>query len=212
MVRSTICLLLWALTLLPRANSVDTHIGGLRVIHTGDAAYWDTGVLNYFARWSKSYNMFAGKGLDQPRGHLVKFDADFKPDDDADDQSGAFSFVSVYGETVEPRAVFRIVESYTGSNPAKQRSFQPQGEVEADGSFYDLYSVWHGSGTPDNGEPYFELWSVRRTQRTECLVSVNEHSRAWAGRGILLGTHTHRLVTTESQASAGQCTIAIDTI
>lgn len=210
MVSFTNCLLVLALTLLPRADSVDTYIGGLRVIHTGDAAYGDRGIPNYFARWSKDHNMFAGKGRDQPRGHLVKFDADFRPD--AVVQSGAFSFISVYGETVEPRAVYRIVESYAGSNPAEQRSFKPQGEVEADGSFYDLYSVWHGSGTPDNGEPYFELWSVRRLMRTECHVSVDQHSRAWAGRGILLGTHTHRLVTTESQDSAGQCTIAIDKI
>ena len=95
------------------------------------------------------------------------------------------SYLCVYGWSVEPLVEFYVVEAWGSWRPPGADS---KGTVEIDGATYDIYQTTRTEQPSIIGTTTFEqYWSVRTDKKTEGMVSISEHFKAWEKMGMQLG-------------------------
>ena len=109
----------------------------------------------------------------------------------------------VYGWTKNTLAEFYIIENYGIWHP--MRGIAPVlGEVTTDDGTYEIYKVSRSGATPEQGVTHYDqIWSVRKSVRTEGTVDVNAHLRAWESLGLNIGSLYEVSLTVEGYESSG---------
>jgi hypothetical protein len=145
-----------------------------------------------------------GLGFDSTKTHqeLGAFSADFA--ETKTGSAGAYSYIGVYGWTVDPDVEFYIVED-SFSSPAPSSGGVKLGAVEVDGGIYDVHKV-QISGTTI----IHQFFSIRQTSRRCGHISISEHFSKWAALGMQLGKV--RDVSIAVEAAGGKGSIDFSTV
>lgn len=115
------------------------------------------------------------------------------------------SYLCVYGWSVDPLVEFYIVESWGNWRPPGSLS---KGTVEIDGGTYDIYETTRVEQPSINGDTTFQqYWSVRADKKTEGIISVSEHFRAWEKLGMKLGKMYEVALCVEGYQSSGTANV-----
>jgi endo-1,4-beta-xylanase len=121
---------------------------------------------------------------------------------------GGFSYIGIYGWTVNPLVEFYIVEDAFGGPP---RTFEPttqHGNFTVDGGQYAVHSdqrINQPTITGMNGD-FLQILSVRQGARNCGHVSISEHFRQWESRGLNLGLMKEAKILVEAGGGNGSIT------
>ncbi|MCL2633813.1 MAG: glycoside hydrolase family 11 protein [Oscillospiraceae bacterium] len=139
---------------------------------------------------------FRNKILHYEHGEFAyEYAADYQPDGN--------SYLCVYGWTTDPLIEFYIVESWGSWRPPGGRDSH-RGQVEIDGGLYDIYETTRVEQPSIQGKKTFQqFWSVRVDKKTEGIISVSEHMRAWEEHGLILGNMYEVAFCVEGYGSSG---------
>jgi len=135
---------------------------------------WE-GVFNVLFRMgkklgsTKNYNEYGEITLDYAAEHNIT--------------SGDVSYLCVYGWTENPLVEFYIIENRGSYKPPGGTGFK--GTVEIDGGKYEIFESTRTEQPSIQGTKTFQqYWSVRVSNRTEGIISVSEHFKAWEECGM----------------------------
>jgi endo-1,4-beta-xylanase len=157
---------------------------------------FDTPSGAFSSQWNSPGDFLARLGFwfDETQTHeeLGEIGADLKFTRQG--SGGGFSYIGIYGWTVDPLVEFYIVEDAFGGPPRTFGPTQPppaQGNATfaADGGQYQVRvnrRINEPAITGQNGD-FDQIFSIRQSARTCGHVSISEHFRQWENRGLNLG-------------------------
>jgi hypothetical protein len=102
--------------------------------------------------------------------------------------AAGYSFIGIYGWSVNPIVEYYIVEDWFGSPPTADGGTK-MGSFTVDGGTYDVYQhtqVNQPSVTGANAT-FPQFYSIRQTARQCGHISITEHYKEWASLGLTLG-------------------------
>jgi hypothetical protein len=121
--------------------------------------------------------------------------------------AGGFSFIGIYGWTVDPLVEYYIVEDSFGNGPAQPFNTQMRGNFNMDGAQYNVYSGARVNLPSIIGNANFtQVLSVRQSPRQCGHVSISEHFRQWQQMGLPLGLAKEAKVLVEAGGGNGSIT------
>lgn len=121
--------------------------------------------------------------------------------------AGGFSFIGVYGWTVNPLVEYYIVEDSFGNGPALPFNTQQRGNFTVDGAQYNIYSGDRQNQPSIIGNANFtQIVSVRQNRRQCGHVSISEHFRQWERMGLNLGLAKEAKILVEAGGGNGSIT------
>ena len=140
--------------------------------------------------WNGIFNVLfrAGKKYDQTKTHSEIGTFSIEYNAPKFEITGSVGYLSVYGWVTggSPDALieYYIVESRGSYNPGN--SGTNKGTVTIDGGTYTLYETTRINQPSIQGNKTFkQYWSIRNTNRTSGTISVSEHFKAWADKGMV---------------------------
>lgn len=121
--------------------------------------------------------------------------------------AGGFSFIGIYGWTLDPLVEYYIVEDSYGNGPAQPFNTQQRGSFNMDGAQYNIYTGDRVNLPSIVGDANFtQVLSVRQTPRQCGHVSISEHFRQWQSMGINLGVAKEAKILVEAGGGNGSIT------
>lgn len=121
--------------------------------------------------------------------------------------AGGFSFIGIYGWTVNPLIEYYIVEDSFGNGPAQPFATQLRGNFTMDGAQYNVYSGDRQNQPSIIGTANFtQIVSVRQNPRQCGHVSISEHFRQWERMGMNLGLMKEAKILVEAGGGNGSIT------
>ena len=121
--------------------------------------------------------------------------------------AGGFSFIGIYGWTLDPLVEYYIVEDSYGNGPAQPFNTQQRGNFNMDGAQYNIYSGARVNLPSIIGDANFtQVLSVRQNPRQCGHVSISEHFRQWESMGIPLGNAKEAKILVEAGGGNGSVT------
>jgi hypothetical protein len=121
--------------------------------------------------------------------------------------AGGFSFIGIYGWTVNPLVEYYIVEDSFGNGPAQPFATQQRGSFTVDGAQYNVYSGDRQNLPSIIGTANFtQILSVRQNPRQCGHVSISEHFRQWESMGMNLGFAKEAKILVEAGGGNGSIT------
>jgi hypothetical protein len=121
--------------------------------------------------------------------------------------AGGFSFIGIYGWTLDPLVEYYIVEDSYGNGPAQPFNTQQRGSFNMDGGQYNIYSGARVNLPSIIGDANFtQVLSVRQSPRQCGHVSISEHFRQWESMGIPLGLAKEAKILVEAGGGNGSIT------
>jgi endo-1,4-beta-xylanase len=188
----------------------------------GTVNYWNGDNGNYGVKWHNSGNFVGGKGWYVPNlstkllgeqkqqltehnrnpgaARTINYSGNFGPSGNG--------YLSIYGWTTNPVVEYYIVESFGTHDPSS--AAEKLGTFYTDGSNYLVGKTTRYNQPSIVGTSTFnQYWSVRQNKRVGGSVNVGNHFRAWAQRGLNLGTHNYQIVATEGYQSTGAASITV---
>jgi endo-1,4-beta-xylanase len=119
--------------------------------------------------------------------------------------AGAYSYIGVYGRTINPCVEFYIVDDSYDAMPIKTFVSSNIGSAKIDGETYTFWSsVMTGTDSPAcQVSGWRQFHSVRQTARTCGQISVTEHFNAWKAAGMALGSLVELEVVVETGGGTG---------
>jgi len=100
---------------------------------------------------------------------------------------GSFSYIGIYGWSVNPLHEYYIVDDWFGSRPVPGTKV---GTITVDGGTYDVltHTQTNQPAITGGNATFVQFWSVRQTARQCGHISISEHFKAWANAGLKLGS------------------------
>jgi hypothetical protein len=128
--------------------------------------------------------------------------------------AGGYSYIGVYGMTVNPCVEFYIVDDSYDAMPIKPYVSSNVGSAKIDGETYTFWkSAMTGAGDAACDKTgWSEYHSVRQTARTCGQISVTEHFAAWRTARMALGTLVELRVFMEAGGGTGRIDFPIANI
>jgi hypothetical protein len=121
--------------------------------------------------------------------------------------AGGFSFIGIYGWTLDPLVEYYIVEDSYGNGPAQPFNTQQRGSFNMDGAQYNIYTGNRVNLPSIIGNANFtQVLSVRQSPRQCGHVSISEHFRQWESMGINLGLAKEAKILVEAGGGNGSIT------
>ena len=168
----------------------------------------------FSATWSNSGDFLARTGMSWGSGKAVSslgtVTAQF--DETKTGSGGGYSYVGIYGWTVNPCVEWYIVDDSYGSLP-----FNPGGSmvgtVSLDGGTYNIIARsttgTGGNRCGQNVTSWNQVYSMRTSKRTCGTISISDHWAAWTGTGKqTLGSMLEASVLIEAGGGAGSINFA----
>ncbi|KAF4965822.1 hypothetical protein FSARC_6415 [Fusarium sarcochroum] len=154
----------------------------------------------FSVNWNGNGNFVGGKGWNPGAARTIKFSGTYKPNGN--------SYLAVYGWTRNPLIEYYIVESFGTYNPSTGAT--KKGEVNVDGSIYDIYVSTRTNAPSIEGTKTFQqYWSVRRNKRASGSVNTATHFNAWKNVGLNLGSFDYQILAVEGYYSSGSATMTV---
>lgn len=151
----------------------------------GDVSMILNGGGTFECNWNNINNVLfrTGKKFDSTKTHdeigafTLTYDCRYEPEGN--------SYLCVYGWSVDPLAEFYVVEAWGSWRPPGSES---KGVIEMNGGTYDMYETTRVNQPSIQGNTTFpQFWSVRTDRKTNGVISVSEHFKAWETVGMKLG-------------------------
>jgi hypothetical protein len=182
---------------------------GCMTIHGVDGAF--------SAEWNDVDDFLARVGLDynqtQTHSQIGTISVDFS--ETKSEEGGGFTYVGIYGWTVEPLREFYILEDWGEQMPGGYSSDgTPRdyvGMFEADGEVYNVWKKTRVDKPAITGpsETFDQYFSIRQSARQCGTISVSTHFHEWENLGLSLGKMHEVKLLLESQFNSG--TVAFTT-
>lgn len=139
------------------------------------------------ATWNNSGDFLSRVGLalgsNKTFDQFGTFSADFA--ETKTGSAGGYSYVGIYGWSVNPLHEYYIVDDWFGSRPNPGKKV---GTIAIDGGTYDILTNTQTNQPSITGNATFvQFWSLRQTARQCGHISISEHFKAWANAGLTLG-------------------------
>src|SRR3970040_404650 len=140
------------------------------------------------ANWNNSGDFLARVGLalgsNQTHEQLGTFSADFA--ETKTGTAGGFSYVGIYGWSVNPLHEYYIIDDWFGTRP---NPGDKVGTITIDWGTYDIltYTQVNQPAITGGNATFVQFWSLRQTARQCGHISISEHFKAWADLGMTLG-------------------------
>ena len=140
------------------------------------------------ATWNDSKDFLSRVGLslgsNKTYDKFGTFTADFA--ETKTGTGGGYSYIGIYGWSVNPLHEFYIVDDWFGSRPNPGTKI---GSITVDGGTYDILTQTQTNQPAITGgnATFVQFWSLRTTPRTCGHISISEHFKAWANAGLVLG-------------------------
>ena len=168
-----------------------------------------TGGGTYTCEWTNTFNILfrMGRKLGSTKPHneygiiSIDYEADYNI------TSGDVSYLCVYGWTRNPLVEFYVVESRGSYNPGSAGTHK--GTLDVDGSIYDIYEATRiNQPSIDGTRTFQQYFSVRRNMRTEGVISLSEHFKAWENLGMPMNGNMYEVsLCVEGFQSSGNANI-----
>ena len=156
---------------------------------------FDTPSGAFSANWNSPGDFLARLGLwfDETQTHqqIGEIGADIKFTRQG--SGGGFSYIGIYGWTLNPLVEFYIVDDAFGGPPRTFGATQapPGGNAtfSADGGQYEIRTAFRGNAPNITGQnaDFLQIFSIRQGARSCGHISISEHFRQWESRGLTLG-------------------------
>lgn len=148
--------------------------------------YYDDGTFK--ASWSGTNDFLARVGFKynetQTHQEIGKLSADFKFSKQG--TAGGYSYIGIYGWTVDPLVEYYIVDSWFNKPGAYLG--QKKGEFTVDGDTYEIYQNTRNQQPSIKGTSTFpQYFSVRRSERSCGHIDLTAHFEKWESIGMKMG-------------------------
>jgi hypothetical protein len=140
------------------------------------------------ATWNNSKDFLARVGLalgsNRTHDQIGTFSADYA--ENKTGTGGGYSYVGIYGWSVNPLHEYYIIDDWFGSRPNPGTKV---GTITVDGGTYDILTHTQTNQPAITGmnATFVQFWSLRQTARQCGHMSISEHFKAWAKAGLTLG-------------------------
>ena len=107
--------------------------------------------------------------------------------------TSAYSFIGIYGWSVNPLHEYYIVEDWFGTQQPNANSLGSgavlMGTITVDGGTYDVYTHTQTNQPAITGgnATFVQFFSIRQGARSCGHISISEHFSQWATLGMTLG-------------------------
>jgi len=188
--------------------------------------YWSNGIGSatmtvfgvgaaFSASWSSVGDFLARVGLawnsSQTYTQLGTVSADYAYTKTGN--AGTFSFIGIYGWSVNPMHEYYIVDDWFGSGPPTGGGTL-MGSLVVDGGTYNVYQhtqvnqpdVTGGSST------FVQFFSIRQTPRQCGHISISQHYTKWASLGLMLGNMVEAKLLVEVGGGTGSINFTAATV
>jgi endo-1,4-beta-xylanase len=141
----------------------------------------------FSATWDSPGDLLARVGLgfnsSKTADQLGTLAADFS--ESKTGAAGGYSYIGIYGWSVNPLHEYYIVDDWFGSQSAPGNKV---GTITVDGGAYDVRTRTQTDQPSIMGNQTFvQFWSIRQQARACGHISISEHFSQWAGLGLQLG-------------------------
>jgi len=182
--------------------------------------YWSNGIWSatmtvfgvgaaFSASWNNVGDFLARVGLawsSQTYTQLGTVSADYAYTKTG--SAGTYSFIGIYGWSLNPMREYYIVDDWFGSGPPTGGGTL-MGSFAVDGGTYNVYQhtqvnqpdVTGGSST------FVQFFSIRQTPRQCGHISISQHYAKWASLGLTLGNMVEAKLLVEVGGGGGSGTI-----
>ncbi len=148
--------------------------------------YYDDGTFK--ASWNGTNDFLARVGFKynetQTHDQIGQLDAEFKFSKQG--SAGGYSYIGIYGWTVDPLVEYYIVDDWFNKPGAYLG--QKKGEVTVDGETYDIYQNTRNQQPSIKGTSTFpQYFSVRRNARQCGHIDLTAHFKKWESLGMKMG-------------------------
>jgi hypothetical protein len=166
----------------------------------------------FSAKWSNVGDFLArvGLGFNETKtfSQIGTIGADFA--ETKTGTAGGFSFIGIYGWSVNPLHEYYIVDDWFGSRPVPG---SVMGTITVDGATYDILTHTQTNQPSIQGNATFvQFWSVRHTARQCGHISISQHFSAWANLGMQLGNLEEARILVEVGGGSGSIDFTTATV
>jgi len=166
---------------------------------TGGTVDFSPSSTGFSVTWDTPDDFIVGKGWSVGGSSSITYDGSFSA-------SSGTALLSIYGWTLNPLVEYYIIES----NNLPPSFGIVKGSVISDGSEYIIYAGIPPNDPPISGTaPFYQYYSVRSSQRTSGIVTVENHFNAWKRLGLELGTYNYQIVAVEASGGAGSASLTV---
>ena len=163
----------------------------------------------FSAAWNSSGDVLARFGLQwdstKTFDQLGTISADFA--ETKTGTGGPYSYIGVYGWSVNPCVEYYIVDDWYNTMPAIPSGATNKGTADIDGGTYTLYSSptsGTGGSNCSGTSSWTQFYSVRKTARQCGPISITDHFTAWDKAGMTLGKMKEATVVVEVGGGTGR--------
>ena len=122
--------------------------------------------------------------------------ADFNFTRSANGTGGSYSYIGIYGWTLNPMMEWYIIDDWFGTGQLGPNTIcypngcNSLGSITVDGGTYNIYTFTRPAGSGNilsDGNAFPQIFSIRQNRRICGTISVTEHFKAWTNISSISG-------------------------